>query len=271
MKWDAEDRDAEVAARFARRHVRQTMRENIRQNARGRGSSGRIFLGIAAIVLGVAFLLDNLGVMPFDLTIRLWPSLFIVFGVLKIAQSRRGSGYVVGGGLILVGAVMLLNDMGLIHLHWRALWPLFIIVAGLSMIFRSPIAVRWRDGAGDGIGGGLPLDKPGNDDSIVDISAILGGYSRRIATPVFRGGEITAIMGGCELDLRQSGLQDEAVLTVFAVCGGISLKVPADWSVILQGTPILGGFEEKTIEPPDASKRLIIRGYAIMGGLEVRN
>ena len=38
-----------------------------------------------------------------------------------------------------------------------------------------------------------------------------------------------------------------------------------------QGTPILGGFEEKTIAPPDASKRLIIRGYAIMGGLEARN
>jgi hypothetical protein len=261
MNWDAENREARAAERFARRALRREMR--LRRTPMS--GSGRIFIGVAAIVLGVAFLLDNLGIMPFDLTIRLWPSLFIVFGVLKIAQSRQASGYVLGCGLVLVGAVMLLDDMGLIRLRWSALWPLLIIALGLSMVFRSSVVGIWRGGVAG------PLDKPGNDDAVVDIAAILGGYSRRIATPDFRGGEITAIMGGCELDLRQSGLRDEAVLTVFAVCGGISLKVPPDWSVILQGTPILGGFEEKTIEPPDASKRLIIRGYAIMGGLEVRN
>ena len=47
--------------------------------------------------------------------------------------------------------------------------------------------------------------------------------------------------------------------------------MPPDWSVILQGTPILGGFEEKTIVPPHQNKRLYVIGYAIMGGLEVRN
>jgi hypothetical protein len=33
----------------------------------------------------------------------------------------------------------------------------------------------------------------------------------------------------------------------------------------------MGGFEEKTVAPPDNSKRLVVRGYAIMGGVEVRN
>jgi hypothetical protein len=33
----------------------------------------------------------------------------------------------------------------------------------------------------------------------------------------------------------------------------------------------MGGFSEKTVTPPDASKRLVITGYAIMGGVEVRN
>jgi predicted membrane protein len=92
-----------------------------------------------------------------------------------------------------------------------------------------------------------------------------------VFTPNFRGGEITAVMGGCALDLRNSSIQDEAVVTVFAFWGGVTLKVPPDWTVVLNGTPIMGGFEEKTIAPPDNSKRLIIRGYAIMGGVEVRN
>jgi hypothetical protein len=61
------------------------------------------------------------------------------------------------------------------------------------------------------------------------------------------------------------------VLNVFALCGGINIKIPPDWSVVLQGTPILGGFEEKTIVPPNKDKRLYVTGYAIMGGLEIRN
>ena len=111
-------------------------------------------------------------------------------------------------------------------------------------------------------------------DDNVDVFAILGGFERRITTPAFRGGEVTAIMGGCSLDLRNSSIDPvtgEAVINVFAVWGGVTLKVPPDWTVVLHGTPIMGGFEEKTVPPPDGSKRLIVRGYAIMGGVEVRN
>ncbi|MEG1327445.1 MAG: hypothetical protein RSD99_21275, partial [Janthinobacterium sp.] len=75
----------------------------------------------------------------------------------------------------------------------------------------------------------------------------------------------------CEIDLRQASIEGEAVLNVFALCGGVTIKIPPDWSVVLQGTPILGGFEEKTIVPPNQDKRLYVTGYAIMGGLEIRN
>ena len=100
---------------------------------------------------------------------------------------------------------------------------------------------------------------------------LLSGFKRRLTTPNFRGGEITALMGGCDLDLRQSSISGEAVVNVFSMFGGVTIKVPVDWTVVLQGTPIMGGFEEKTVPPATPDKRLIVRGYAIMGGLEVRN
>jgi predicted membrane protein len=78
-------------------------------------------------------------------------------------------------------------------------------------------------------------------------------------------------MGGCSLDMRTASIQGEAVINVFAFWGGVTIKCPPDWTVVLQGTPIMGGFEEKTATPPDGSKRLVIRGYAVMGGVEVRN
>jgi hypothetical protein len=95
-------------------------------------------------------------------------------------------------------------------------------------------------------------------DNVVDITAILGGFERRVSAPDFRGGEITAIMGGCALDLREASLATEAVINVFAIWGGITIKVPPDWTVILHGTPVMGGFTEKTARPPDNRKRLVV-------------
>jgi len=39
----------------------------------------------------------------------------------------------------------------------------------------------------------------------------------------------------------------------------------------MQGNGLLGGFDDKTVAPADPSKRLVVRGYAIMGGVEVKN
>jgi len=149
-----------------------------------------------------------------------------------------------------------------IDFDWRNIWPLAIIFLGGSVIFK---AMRGRKD----IEAAMKVDE--GADSVVDVTAILGGFDRRITTPHFRGGEVTAVMGGCQLDLRGSSIEGEAVVNVFVAMGGVTLKVPPDWTVILHGTPIMGGFDEKTIAAPQNNKRLIIKGYAIMGGVEVRN
>jgi hypothetical protein len=108
--------------------------------------------------------------------------------------------------------------------------------------------------------------------------AFLGGGERIIRTPDFRGGEVTAIMGGFEIDLRGAGIVgDEAVLEVFTLWGGVEIRVPEDWIVQIQATPILGGISETVTGPavpaaPSSGprKRLVIRGTAIMGGVEVK-
>lgn len=237
---------------------------------------GQVVLGCIVIGLGLLFLLDNMGLINVRYAFHFWPTILIIFGVLKIMQSRSPRAYFVGAAMILFGAALTLKYMGLIYFNWRTLWPLAIIGVGLAVVFKSARGQRereWRRPPDSAMPSKpVSLDKAGPDsDSYIDVTAILGGFTRRIMSADFRGGEVTAILGGCELDLRQSALHGEAVLNVFAMCGGITIKVPPDWSVVLQGTPILGGFEEKTIVPPDTSKRLVIRGYAIMGGLEVRN
>jgi predicted membrane protein len=228
-----------------------------------RSLSGQILIGALVIGLGLLFLLDNLNVVDFHDAYRFWPVVFIVFGVARISDTRTPNGMITGGVLIVIGLMLTLRGLGFVYFSWRTIWPLLLMVVGAGVIYK---AIAGRRERADTV-----VSMKEGDDAIVDVTAILGGFERRVTTPNFRGGEVTAIMGGCELDMRGSSIQGEAVLNVFAAMGGISIKVPPDWAVILHGTPILGGFEEKTIAPPDQSKRLVIKGYAIMGGVEVRN
>ncbi|PKB24740.1 LiaI-LiaF-like domain-containing protein [Janthinobacterium sp. 64] len=259
-------------------------------------SPSQIVLGVIVIGLGLLFLLDNLGFINVRYTFRFWPTILIIFGLLKISQSHSRSGYILGGVMVLLGLSWTLKAMGLFYINWSMLWPLLIIAAGVAVVSKSLPGGQQRqrrrrqahlddaDHFGQARNGAVSLDKdaadataaPGtggqaDDDSIIEVTAILGGYVRRVSSQRFKGGDINVIMAGCEIDLRQASIDGEAVLNVFALCGGVTIKIPPDWSVVLQGTPILGGFEEKTIVPPNQNKRLYVTGYAIMGGLEIRN
>jgi hypothetical protein len=79
-------------------------------------------------------------------------------------------------------------------------------------------------------------------------------------------------MGGCELDLRNAEINGEAVIDVFALWGGIEIRVPEDWSIDSRIVPVMGGVEEKMrTVPGDPAHRVTLRGFAIMSGIEIKN
>src|SRR5262245_46591836 len=103
--------------------------------------------------------------------------------------------------------------------------------------------------------------------------AILGSVEQRNNSQDFRGGSATAVMGRCEIDLRASNFPaaNEPVLQVFAMWGGIEVRVPPDWTVVSEVDPILGGYMDDTQPPKEGTKRFRIRGSVIMGGIDVTN
>jgi predicted membrane protein len=236
------------------------------ENSQGARASSQVVIGLLVVAFGVLFLLDNLNIIYLRHVIFFWPLAFVASGLVALFSDGPRSGRITGIVLIAIGVAMTMNRLGYYFISWRTFWPLVMIGLGGLILYRTlggGRAVRVRAG---------PFTKDdAKTDNVIDITAILGGFERRVSAPDFRGGEITAIMGGCEIDLREAGLAGEAVINVFAIWGGITIKVPADWTVVLHGSPIMGGFTEKTARPPDNSKRLVVTGYAIMGGVEVRN
>ena len=61
---------------------------------------------------------------------------------------------------------------------------------------------------------------------------------------------------------------------VLAVMGGFQVLVPATWNVILEATAFMGGVDDRRRPPatPDpAAPTLILRGFVMMGGVEIKD
>ena len=134
-----------------------------------------------------------------------------------------------------------------------------------------------------GFGRGHHWDKTGFmdgastiSDNVVSADVVFGGINRKIQSQDFQGGSASAVFGGVEIDLRGAAItRDEIYMEVDAVFGGVEMRVPDTWDVIVRGTGILGGYEDKT-HPSIAiggvkRPRLIVQGSAIFGGVTVRN
>jgi hypothetical protein len=224
----------------------------------------RVLLGAFILIIGVFAMIDNLNIFNSRNFLQFWPVVFIVIGGLKISQANSSSGQLIGGSFVLAGILMTLNHLGVISFGMHDFWPIFLILGGLIVIFKD----RLTSGNDNTDSNGLLSS---GSDSTINVAAIMSGNQGKISSPDFRGGEITAIMGGVELDLRGASIQTEAVLNVFAVWGGIVLKVPNDWTVINNGVAIMAGIDDKTVPAMNSGKRLVITGYAIMGGMEIKN
>jgi predicted membrane protein len=225
--------------------------------------SFQFIIGLLILGLGVLYMLQSFGVLYARDITTYWPALIVIYGVSRIIQGDTAPQKVWGAFWAFVGTIWVLDKMDIIYFDFIDLWPLILVALGVSLIWGTSHRLRVAPGGG-------PV---GDSGSAVNAFAFLGGFKRANDSQDFRGGEVTAIMGSCEIDLRKASIREgEAVLTLVAIMGGIELWIPEDWAVTLQGVPILGGYEDETHRPSaDTRKRLIIKGYSIMGGVEVKN
>jgi hypothetical protein len=102
--------------------------------------NGSIIGGIVLVGLGVIFLLQNFGVLYIDN----WWALFILLGTAaawgsawriyknngqRITQAVAGPFF---GGIFPLAVALIF----LFNLDWGAVWPVFLIIAGLSVLSR---------------------------------------------------------------------------------------------------------------------------------------
>lgn len=223
-----------------------------------------LVLGIGVVLLGVVLLLDEIPGLGDSALLgfikNLWPLILVAMGLVRLRQP--GAGHPAKGwALVAVGGILLLVTLG--HGHFDALiGPALVVSVGIFIILRTLRRQR-----------GTPPELESSNDYLRG-TAILSGFKRQVRTQALKGGELTAIFGGFELDLRPASMAEETVkMDVFILFGGGEIRVPEEWEVVIQASAIAGGIDDKKLVqgPPENRRRLILTGSILFGGIEVRN
>lgn len=228
----------------------------------------RVIIGTIFLIIGAVLTLDNLNIFNFNLPdyVLRWHTFLIVVGIF-MATVREKLGF--GVTLMIIGGIFLLQDMA--DYYWWdfdfrdifRLWPLVFVAIGASLIFKKS---QHKDYEKKNIKG---------DMDYVDELAVFGGVERTVTSKEFKGGKLTSIFGGTDLNLINADLsQGTNILDVFILFGGCDIRVPSDMNVKVKVTAIFGGFsdERKMIAENDANngKELIVQGMVLFGGGSVK-
>ena len=198
-------------------------------------------------------LLDNVGTLDAaDLMGGWWP-VGILAGLVSLAANP--SRWAMPALIVLIGVALLLGTLDVLDLG-AVLVPAIIIVIGLFIIFGRGIGSR-TDDAGD---------------SIQSFNAFSGSELASNSTR-FRGGSVSAVFGGAEIDLRNASLALDAQLDVFAAFGAVEIRVPDGWQVSVKGLPLFGGIENATAKEklPPGAPVLPVNATALFGGVEIKH
>lgn len=219
----------------------------------------RIYLGLLFMLIGIVWALDNIDIIPRQLSHVLfrWESLLILLGgYLLLSRENIRAGAI----LLSLGVFFSLDNWFDIRLSIWDLWPLALVFIGIYLIGRKTSTDTQITTAQEG-------------DTVND-TAIFSGGDKIISTKHFKGGTLTALFGGSNIDLTSSDMDNERVIIdVFYMFGGSKIRVPHDWQVDLQVTNLFGGISDKRkgLEHQVSSKKLTIKGLILFGGSEITN
>jgi hypothetical protein len=258
----------------------------------------QLVIGLFITILGALLTLDALNIIETSVFRPFWPSVLIALGLAMLLKRQDSSGRFWGWIWTGLGSWLLLNALGVLRLRvWELIGPVLLIVIGWSIVRHTwhqeppPASAPPPDGISPfpGVPGVPPMPPPAgrgdreipgglrsHEGGRVTLFALMGEAKRASNDHPFRGGEMTAVMGGCVLDLRQAIIApgDEARINLVGVMAGHEIWVPPSWSVLSDVVPVLGGVDDKRLRPLEPASehppRLRLKGVILMGGVVIK-
>jgi predicted membrane protein len=263
--------------------------------------NGKVFAGLILLAVGSILLLRQFNFPYFPEWLLTWPMLIIAWGLYVGTKHnfRDGKWFII----TIVGLAFLADDnIKFFSIH-DLIWPVIIISVGLWIILRRNHSgdrqkwdrkwdkqkweTEWRqkwdsryhtppptqaDSATDSSNTNVP-PKNFSADDFLDATSIFGGVKKTILSKNFRGGDVTNIFGGCEIDLTMADIDGKVILDITQLFGGTKIIVPPHWQVVSNLSAVFAGVDDKRLRQTgsgDNNKILVLEGVSIFAGVEIR-
>ncbi len=247
----------------------------------------RYVAGMILVIIGMLLIIENLRFVPDFIPYWIWSWQFLLIGIgifSLLTSENTGPGLT----LIAIGTIFLLSDILPEMWPWvfdlftnpsSLFWYLLIIIIGISLIIRgmrrAPQDIADDDRSSHRKKWNTKRSVESDQDYIDELT-IFGGTEKIITTDNFKGGKVTTMLGGTDINLLQSELAAGVnVVDVFSMFGGFTLIVPPHWQVKIDVMALFGGVSDKRIIPPDTvrdnTRQLVIRGFVIFGGGDIKS
>lgn len=243
------------------------METNVQKPKRDSDTSNKFIIGILLVIAGFILILEKTTILPapldhfIDDIIFSWQMLLIVIGIITLTGSGNKTPGIV---LIAVGGFFLIPELFSDYFRsFNFFWPALFIVIGVVLLINSRR-----------LGERLQYST-GSKADMIDYVNVFSGAERQLITDNFMGGKVTSVFGGGEVDLTRSSLAPgNSLIEITCIFGGTTLIVPESWNVIIDVTPILGGFsDDRKIGSDvikDTTRSLTVKGVVIFGGGEIK-
>jgi predicted membrane protein len=217
--------------------------------------NGRRFFGFIFILVGIGFILQNLGVIDAMYYLKVyWPCLIILLMIAQMVTQKHGK---IGNGIvILIFAFIQLRILNIISISiFKLFWPVVLILIGVSILFK-------RDRGSGGL----------TEGPVIHLFHIFSGGEYRYAGEIIEGGDVFTAFGGCDIDLRDIQFGKNPIeISATALFGGIDIIVPKDCKTVVKGLPILGGFSGPEVDfSQNSDRQIIVKVFVAFGGVDVK-
>lgn len=235
---------------------------------------GKIAAGFLVVVFGVIYLLHESGIqMPHWIFTP--PTFLIALGFVILVKHnfKKMAGWI----LILIGKILLLKEFYPELINTKLIWPVVIILIGLKIIFKPKNHFKekkWKHIKQNCTQNFEDLDAI-SDNDFIESTAFFGGVNKNVVSKNFKGANIMNVFGGTEIDLLQAEFENQAIIDITSVFGGVAIIIPSNWQIKSELVTVFGGIEDKRQMFQNnnevENKVLILKGSCVFGGIEIKS
>lgn len=221
-----------------------------------------IIIGLLLVILGIILGGNALELFSIDIFFEGWWTLFIIIpSLISIVTDEDKKGGIIA---LIIGILFLLAAQHIIDfdLIWKLIFPIIIIVIGLSLIFKNTVSKDISE----------KIDELNETSKNKDeVLALFSGQNIKLNNEEYNGSTITAIFGEATIDLRKAIIKKDVVINTTCVFGGVDILVPNDVKIKVKSSLLFGDVDNKA-ETNDKknTKTIYINSTCVFGGVEIK-